>query len=125
IGMMAGATFMRWAGIDVGHVPYKSAPPAVNDLLAGRVSMMFVDVMTALPHVSANTLRGLAVIDSRRTTLMPNLPSLAELGLAEFDGPSWTGFYAPARTPSEIIARLNAEIGRIVEEPDFKARYAA
>jgi len=124
-GLISGLTFVRWAGIDLNHVPYRTAPPAINDVLGGRVSLMFADVTTALPHVKANSLRGLMVIASKRSALLPDLPSLQEVGLADFDSPSWGGIFAPAKTPGEVIARLNSELRKIVDDPSIKAQFAA
>jgi tripartite-type tricarboxylate transporter receptor subunit TctC len=121
-GVVAGETFKRWAGIDLLHVPYKSAPPALNDVLAGRVSMMFTDLTTGQPHVKANTLRALASTRLQRSSLFPELPSLHEAGIANFDMDSWAGLFAPAGTPPDVIARLNAEVRRIIDNPEIKAR---
>jgi tripartite-type tricarboxylate transporter receptor subunit TctC len=121
-GIVSGETFKRWADIDIVHVHYKSAPPAINDVLGGSVSMMFADVTTALPHVRAKTLRGLAVTGPKRNSLLPDLPSMHEAGLTGFDVASWNGVWAPAKTPAEIITRLNAEIRRIVDDPQIKTQ---
>ena len=123
-GIVAGETFKRWAGIDLLHVPYKSAPPALNDVLAGRVSMMFTDLTTGQPHVKANTLRALASTRLQRSSLFPELPSLHEAGIANFDMDSWAGLFAPAGTPPDVIARLNAEVRRIIDNPEVKGRIA-
>src|SRR5262249_37804884 len=122
--LISAVTFVRWSGLDMAHVPYRTAPPAINDLLGGRVSMMFADVTTALPHVRAGTLRGLAVMASKRYAVLPELPSLQELGLSGFEGPSWSGIYAPANTPSDIVARLNTEIRKIVDDAATKTQFA-
>jgi tripartite-type tricarboxylate transporter receptor subunit TctC len=124
-GIVSGETFRRWADIDVNHVPYKSSPPAINDVLGGRVSMMFVDVSTALPHLRAETLRGLAVTTIERSALLPELPSLHELGLTGLDVASRDGIWAPAHTPNEIVARINGEVRRIIDDPEIKAQFAA
>src|SRR5262249_34776898 len=124
-GLISGLTFVRWAGIELNHVPYKTAPPAINDVLGGRVSLMFADVTTALPHVKANSLRGLMVIASKRSALLPALPSVQEVGRAAFDSPSWGGIFAPATTPPEIITKLNRELRKIVDDPSIKAQFAA
>src|SRR5712671_2848612 len=124
-GLISAFTFVRWAGIDLNHVPYKTAPPAINDVLGRRVSVMFADVTTALPHVKADSLRGLMVIASNRSALLPDLPSLGEIGLSGFESPSWSGIYAPANTPFEIIARLNRELRKVVDDPNIKAQFAA
>src|SRR5438876_39894 len=109
-GVVAGETLKHWAELDILHVPYKSAPPALNDVLAGRVSMMFTDLTTGLPHVKAGTLRALATTRLRRSTLFPELPSLHEAGITDFDMDSWAAMFAPANTPREIVARLNPEL---------------
>src|SRR6266446_7413226 len=121
-GVVAGETLKHWAELDMLHVPYKSVPVALNDVLAGRVSMMFADLTTGLPHVRANTLRALAVTRIQRSALVPELPTLHEAGVANFDMDSWAGLFAPANTPPEVIARLNAETRRIIDNPEIKAR---
>jgi tripartite-type tricarboxylate transporter receptor subunit TctC len=123
-GLVAGETFKLKAGIDINHVPYKSAPPAVSDLLGGQVSMMFVDVTTALPHIKASTLRGLAVTAIDRSALLPDLPTLDEVGLTGFDVGSWDGVFATARTPPETIGSLNSALRGIIDNPEVKARLA-
>jgi putative tricarboxylic transport membrane protein len=123
-GIVAGETFKRWAGVDILHVPYKSTPPAINDLLGGRVSMMFIDLTTGLPHVQAGGLRALAVTTKERTALLPDLPSLHESGVTNYDITSWAGVFAPAGTPKEIVGRLNHELRRIVDSPEVKSKLA-
>ncbi|MBR0831404.1 tripartite tricarboxylate transporter substrate binding protein [Bradyrhizobium manausense] len=122
--IVSGATFAHNAGIDMLHVPYKSSPPALNDVMGGRVSMMFVDILTGLPHVNGGALRSLAVTTRERSPLVPNLPSMQEAGVPDFDITSWQGYFAPAGTPKEIVVRLNAEIRKIVEKPEIKAQLA-
>src|SRR6478672_224619 len=122
--IVSGATFAHNAGLDLLHVPYKSSPPALNDVMGGRVSMMFVDILTGLPHVNGNALRALAVTTKDRSPLMPNLPSMQEAGVPDFDITSWQGYFAPANTPKEIVTRLNAEIRKIIEKPEIKAQLA-
>ena len=122
--IVSGATFARNAGIDLLHVPYKSSPPAMNDVIGGRITMMFTDVLTGLPHVNGGTLRALAVTTKDRSPLVPNLPSMQEAGVPDFDITSWQGYFAPAGTPKEIITRLNAEIRKIIETPEIKAKLA-
>jgi len=121
-GVVAGETLKAWAGINLVHVPYRSTPPAVNDVLGGRVSMMFIDLTTGLPHVKANALRALAVTRMQRSTLFPELPSLHEAGVANFDMDSWMAMFAPAHTPPEIVTRLNAELRKIIDNAEIKAR---
>jgi tripartite-type tricarboxylate transporter receptor subunit TctC len=121
-GIVAGETLKRWAGLDILHVPYKSTPPAINDLLGGRVSMMFIDLTTGLPHVQSGALRALAVTTKERTALLPDLPSLHEAGVTNYDITSYAAVFAPAGTPKEIVTRLNAELRKIVETPEVKQK---
>jgi tripartite-type tricarboxylate transporter receptor subunit TctC len=120
-GVVAGETLKHWAEIDMLHVPYKSAPPALNDVLAGRVSMMFTDLTTGLPHVKAGTLRALAVTRLKRSTLIPELPTMDEAGVTGFDMDSWAGIFAPAGTPTDIITLLNGELRKIIDSAQVKA----
>ena len=123
--VVAGETLKRWAGLDIVHIPYRSAPPALNDVLGGRVSMMFTDLTTGLPHVKAGTLRALATTRLQRSALFPEVPTLHEAGITNFDMDSWAAMFAPASTPREIVTRLNAELRKIVEDPDVRARLGA
>jgi len=109
-GIVAGETLKRWAEFDMLHVPYKSAPPALQDVLAGRVSMMFTDLTTGLPHVKSGALRALAVTRLHRSPLFPELPTLDEAGVTGFDMDSWAGIVAPAGTPPEVVAKLNRAV---------------
>jgi len=122
--IVSGATFARLAGLDLLHVPYKSSPPALTDVIAGRVSMMFVDVLTGLPHVNGKALKALAVTTKDRSALLPQLPSMDEAGVKGFDITSWQGYLGPANMPKEMVIRLNAEIRKIVERPDIKQELA-
>src|SRR6266540_2089563 len=119
-GVVAGETLKHWAELDILHVPYKSAPPALNDVLAGRVSMMFTDLTTGLPHVKAGTLRALASTRLKRSTLLPELPTLDEAGVTGFDMDSWAAIFAPAGTPSDIITLLNAALRKIINSPEVR-----
>jgi tripartite-type tricarboxylate transporter receptor subunit TctC len=122
--IVSGATFARLAGIDMLHVPYKSSPPAMTDVIAGRVSMMFTDVPTGLPHVNAKTLKALAVTTKYRSKIMPDLPTMDEAGVKGFDVTSWQGYLGPANMPKDIVVKLNAEIRKIVERPDIQKELA-
>src|SRR6266550_2668942 len=119
-GIVAGETLKSWAEIDMLHVPYKSTPPALQDVLAGRVSMMFVDLTSGLPHVRSGALRALAVTRLQRSPLFPELPTLDEAGVTGFDMDSWAGIVTPAHTPPEIVTRLNTELRKIIDSPDIK-----
>ncbi|OLB75850.1 MAG: tripartite tricarboxylate transporter substrate binding protein [Alphaproteobacteria bacterium] len=120
-GVVAGETLKHWAELDILHVPYKSAPTAINDVLAGRVSMMFTDLTTGLPHVKAGTLRALASTRLKRSTLLPELPTLDEAGVKGFDMDSWAAIFVPAGTPSDIITLLNAALRKIIDSPEVKS----
>jgi putative tricarboxylic transport membrane protein len=121
-GIVAGETLKRKTGIDILHVPYKAVPPALNDVLGGRVSMVISDLTPGLPHVRAGTLRPIAVTRLRRSALLPDVPSLHEAGVTNFDMDSWAGLFAPARTPPDIVGRLNAELRRIIDSWEVKTR---
>jgi tripartite-type tricarboxylate transporter receptor subunit TctC len=121
--IVSGATFARLAGIDLLHVPYKSSPPALTDVIAGRVSMMFIDVPTGLPHVNAKALKALAVTTKQRSALLPDLPTMDDT-VKGFDITSWQGYFGPANLPKDVVVRLNAEIRKIVERPDIKSQLA-
>jgi tripartite-type tricarboxylate transporter receptor subunit TctC len=120
-GIVAGETLKRWAEIDMLHVPYKSAPPALQDVLASRVSMMFTDLTTGLPHVRSGALRALAVTRLQRSSLFPELPTLDEAGVTGFDMDSWAGIVAPAHTPRPIVTRLNSQLRKIIDDPHVKS----
>jgi len=118
--IVSGATFANLAKIDLLHVPYKSSPPALTDVIAGRVSMMFVDVPTGLPHVNGKVLKALAVTTKYRSKLLPELPTMDEAGVKGFDITSWQGYLGPANMPKDIVLRLNSEIRKIIDNPQIK-----
>ena len=120
---MAGAMFKTMAGIDIVHVPYKGNAASLADLVAGRVQIMFSNLLTTAPHVKAGRLRVLAISTAKRSPQAPDLPTIAESGVPGYDYAPWYGILAPARTPRAIIMRLNREIGEVVNAPDMKARF--
>lgn len=122
--IVSGATFATLAGLDLLHVPYKSSPPALTDVIAGRVSMMFIDVPTGLPHVNGKALKALAVTTIKRSALLPNLPTMDEAGVKGFDITSWQGYLGPANVPKDIVTKLNAEIRKVIERPDMQKELA-
>ncbi len=123
--VVAGETLKRTAGLDLLHVPYRSSPPAVQDLLGGRVSMLFTDMATGLPHHKSGALRGLATTRLARSALVPELPTLDESGVKGFDMDSWAAFFVPANTPRDIVTKLNTELRKIIDNPEVKAQIAA
>lgn len=108
------------AGIQMVHVPYKGSAPAMIDLLGGQVSTMFDAVATSLPHVRSGKLRALAVSGSKRSPLLPELPTVAEAGVPGYEANVWIGIVAPTGTPREIINKLNVEIAKILQIPQVK-----
>jgi putative tricarboxylic transport membrane protein len=121
-GIVAGETLKAWGKLDMLHVPYKSAPPALTDVVAGRVSMMFTDLTTGLPHVRANSLRALAQTRKVRSKLFPEVPTLHEAGVTDFEMDSWAAIFAPAGTPKEIVTRLNTELRPIIDSTEVTSR---
>jgi putative tricarboxylic transport membrane protein len=122
-GIVALATINHWAGTDIAHVPYKTTPPALQDVMAGRVSMMLADFTTASPHVKSGALRAIAVSRIQRSTLFPELPTIDEAGLAGFNLDTWAGFVAPAKTPPAIVTQLNGALRKVIDNPDVKAKF--
>jgi tripartite-type tricarboxylate transporter receptor subunit TctC len=122
---LAGELFKRAAGIDVVHVPYKGQAPATNDLLGGQVSFMFSNPLSALPHLKAGKMRALAVSSPTRFSELPDVPTVAESGLAGFDVGFWLGAVAPAATPRAVVDKLNAETVRILRVPEVAERLGA
>lgn len=113
------------AGLDVVHVPYRSIPPAVLDVLAGQISMAWADIQSSLPHVQAGRLRALAVSGPARIALAPEIPTAAEAGVPGFDITAWYGAFAPTRTPAPILARLHAAFAAALNDPETVARLHA
>lgn len=122
---MAAELLRHMASIDVQHVPYKGATPALTDLLAGRVAFTIDSFTMQLPQVKAGKLRALAVTGAQRQAATPEIPTFAESGLAGYEYSSWMGVAAPAGTPKEIIARLNAELVRQLRTPEAREWFAA
>jgi tripartite-type tricarboxylate transporter receptor subunit TctC len=122
---MAGLLFRQMAGIDVVQIPYKGNAPALTDLLGGQVTMMFDTINTSLPLARAGRLRMLAVTSLKRASLAPEMPTLAEAGLPGFDVRAWFAVMVPAKTPREIVHKLNAEINKGLADSTVRAKLAA
>lgn len=112
------------AGIDVLHVPYKGGAPAIVDLIGGQVSMMFVNMPTGMPQVRGNRVKVLGISSKARSPQLPNVPTMEEQGLMGFDTSAWSGVYAPAGTPHEIVARINTELNKILKMPAVREQFA-
>ena len=121
---LAFELLQRSAGITITHVPYKGAAPALTDLLGGHVVMFFSGMPPAMPHVKAGKLRAIAVSTAKRSPATPEVPTVAESGVRDFDISTWFGVLVPAATPPDIVAKLNAEIARALTLTDVKARLA-
>jgi len=124
-GHLAGELFKVDLGLDVIHVPYKGGAPATQALLAGDTQFMFDNLANAMPQVKAGKLKALAVTTAQRSKLAPELPTMAEAGLAGFDISTWFGLFAPAATPSAVIAKWNAEVTKILNTPEMRERLFA
>jgi tripartite-type tricarboxylate transporter receptor subunit TctC len=112
------------AGIDITHIPYKGSAPAIQDVMAGQVDMMFDTTVVAGPHIESGKLRALAVSSARRVASMPNVPTVAESGVPGYEVVSWQAIYAPAATPKAIVDRLHGEIARILATAEMQERLA-
>ncbi|MBI4195066.1 MAG: tripartite tricarboxylate transporter substrate binding protein [Betaproteobacteria bacterium] len=122
---LTGELFKTMAGVDIVHVPYKGSAPALTDLLAGRVQMTFNPAAVVLPHIHSGKLRALGVTSAKRTGLAPGIPTISEAGIPEFEAAGWYGVLGPAGTPPGIVTRLNREIGKLLEQKDFRERLTA
>jgi len=122
-GIVGMETVKRWAEVSILHVPYKTTAPAMEDIIAGRVSMMFADFTSAMPHVNAGTLRPLAISRIKRSSLFPDLPTMDEAGIKGFNLDAWAGLVAPAGTPPEIITKLNGALRQVIDSPDVQAKF--
>jgi len=114
--------FNSMAGIKTTHIPYKGSAPMLNDLLGGQINLSIAAAVSALPHIKAGRLRNLAIGDSKRSTILPDLPTIAEAGVPGYQAVIWSGLLAPAKTPRAIIDKLYKETARVVQAPEFKER---
>jgi tripartite-type tricarboxylate transporter receptor subunit TctC len=119
---LSGELFKRMTGIEMTHVPYRGSAPALQDVIAGRLDLIFDNVTPALPHVRAGSARGLAVTTAKRVPAVPDLPTIAEAGVPGFDVSSWFAFFLPAKTPPPIVAKMHADIVAALAHPPVKER---
>ena len=122
---LSGELFKIMTGVDMTHVPYKGSGPAVTDLVSGQVPVGFVDLVSALPQIRAGKVKGLAVASGKRTISAPDIPTVAEAGVPGYDAVGWFGLVAPAGTPRDVVAKLNAETVRIMTLPEVRERVLA
>jgi tripartite-type tricarboxylate transporter receptor subunit TctC len=121
-GHLAGEMFKMMTGTFMVHIPYKGSAPALADMMAGRIQLMFDNLASALPSIKADKVRALATTTRTRSSFLPDLPTLEESGLKGFDMTTWWGVSAPAKTPQTVVDRLSAEILRAMDAPDMKER---
>jgi tripartite-type tricarboxylate transporter receptor subunit TctC len=125
LGHLIGETFKHAAGVDMVHVPYKGAGPALNDTLAGQVQVLFDNLPSSLPHIQSGRLRALAVASDRRVAALPEVPTFAESGLPQMNDPSWFGLVGPAKLPGEVVTRVRDALVRALRQPETVKRLDA
>jgi tripartite-type tricarboxylate transporter receptor subunit TctC len=114
--------FTQMTGTDILHIPYKGSGPAVTDLLAGQINMMFDNIPSSLPHIKAGKLRAIATTGAKRDPALPDVPTVAEAGVPGYESGVWFGLMVPAGTPPEIIAKLNSAAVQAAKSPEFVKR---
>jgi tripartite-type tricarboxylate transporter receptor subunit TctC len=119
---LIGTQFSTMAGVEMVHVPYKGSAPLTTDLLGGQVDLSFDTLTPVVQHIKGGKLRALAVTTAKRSSTLPDVPTLAEAGLPGFNQGTWFGIMAPAATPKDIVARLNTEMVKIIQSPEFRKR---
>lgn len=120
---LSGELFKRLAKVEMTHIPYRGGAPAINDLIPGRVDVIFDNVPSIISHVRSGTLRGLAVTTRQRIAILPDMPTIAESGVPGFDVSSWFAFFVPVKTPQDIIAKINADTNAALAHPSVKPRF--
>jgi tripartite-type tricarboxylate transporter receptor subunit TctC len=121
-GHLAGEMFKMITGTYMVHIPYKGSAPALADMMAGRLHLMFDNLASALPSIKSDKVRALATTTKARSSFLPEVPTLEEAGLRGFDMTTWWGVSAPAKTPQAVVERLSAEILKVMDAPDMKDR---
>ena len=121
---LSGELFNALAKVDMVHVPYKGSAPAVTDLVAGQIDIMFDNMPSAIQHVRSGRLRPLAVTTARRSPELPDVPTVAEAGVPGYEATSWFGMFAPASTPAPVVAKLNGALVKVLADPEVKKKLA-
>nr|WP_194724949.1 tripartite tricarboxylate transporter substrate binding protein [Noviherbaspirillum malthae] len=121
---LAGELFASMADVDILHVPYKGSAPAVTDLMGRQVDMMFDSVSSAKPYIDSGRLKPLAVTTTKRSSVLPNVPTVAEAGIKGYELSGWYAVFVPAKTPQPVVNRINEELVKALKQPDVKARFA-
>jgi tripartite-type tricarboxylate transporter receptor subunit TctC len=120
---LAGELLKSMTGIDIVHVPYKGAAPAMTDLIGGHIPMMFDNMPAVLPQVQSKVINAIAVAGATRASALPDVPTVAESGVPGFEAFSWFGLVAPAKTPAPVLAKLESDVGAILKMPDVQKRF--
>jgi tripartite-type tricarboxylate transporter receptor subunit TctC len=120
---LAAELFNSMTGVDIMHVPYKGSSPAVTDLIGGQVNLMFDSVSSAKPYIDSGRLKALAVTTAKRSSALPNVPTVAEAGVKGYELSGWYAVFVPGKTPKPIVDRLNAELLKALKQPDVRARF--
>jgi tripartite-type tricarboxylate transporter receptor subunit TctC len=120
---LSGELFKRLAKVEMTHIPYRGGAPAINDLIPGRVDVIFDNMPSIVSHVRAGSLRGLAVTTKERVGVVPDIPTIAESGVPGFDVFSWFGFFVPVKTPPDVVAKINADTNAALAHPSVKPRF--
>jgi tripartite-type tricarboxylate transporter receptor subunit TctC len=126
VGSVAHLTsemFGAMAGVKLTHVPYKGTQLSINDMISGQVGILFDNVMTAKPHIDSGRLKGIAISSVERSTIVPDIPTVAESGLPGFDSTNWFGVFGPPGLPRAIVERIDVELNRIIQDPAIKERF--
>jgi tripartite-type tricarboxylate transporter receptor subunit TctC len=121
---LAMEMFKQMTGVDIVHVPYKGAPQAVTDVLAGNMNMMFNSIAPILAHIKAGRVRVLGIASPKRSPQLPDVPTISEAGVPGFEAVNWFGMFAPAKTPQRIIARLNQAVVKVLRTPETRSQFA-
>jgi tripartite-type tricarboxylate transporter receptor subunit TctC len=120
---LAGELLKSMTGINIVHLPYRGAAPAMNDLIAGHIPIMFDNIPAVLPQVQAKAIKAIAVAGAKRASALPDVPTVAESGVPGFEASAWFGLVAPAKTPAAVLAKLESEIDAILKMPDVQKRF--
>jgi tripartite-type tricarboxylate transporter receptor subunit TctC len=123
VGHLVGELFKSAAQVDMVHIPYKGAGPALNDTIGGQVQVLYDNLPTSLPHIQAGKLRALAVASEKRSATLPDVPTFAEAKLPAVNEPAWFGIVAPAATPPALLAKLQSAIESVMKQPELRARF--
>jgi tripartite-type tricarboxylate transporter receptor subunit TctC len=122
---LAMELFKSMTGVNITHVPYKGAPQAVTDLLAGHMQLGFNSIAPTLGHIRAGRLRGIGLASAKRSAQLPDVPTIGESGVPGFEAANWFGMFAPVKTPKAIVTRLNAAVVKVVHSPEIRSQFEA